>query len=54
MSGNKDSCVVILERSYYDKKLQSMIDKEITNGTYVPGRDSTLTDLMKFSRFFVL
>ena len=50
-SGDKDSCVVILKRSVCDKKLQSMIDKGITNVTYAPTTDSTLTDLKKFQDF---
>ena len=50
-SGYKDSCLVILKRSDYDRKLQSMIDEEITNGTYAPTTDSTLTDFKKFQDF---
>ena len=48
ISGDKDSCVVILNRSNSDKKLQSMIDQRFTNGTYAPTTDSTLSDLKKF------
>ena len=51
ISGDKDSCVVILKRSDCDKKLQSMIDEGNTNGTYVPTTDSTLSDLKKFQGF---
>ena len=47
-SGNKDSCVVILKRSDYNKKLQNMIDEGITDGTYAPTTDSTLGDLKRF------
>ena len=36
VSGDKDSCVVILKRSDYDKEFQSMIDEGTTNGTYAP------------------
>ena len=36
ISGDKDSFVVILKRSDYNKKLQSMINEGITNGTYAP------------------
>ena len=42
ISGDKDSCVVILKRNDNDKKLQSMISEEITNGTYAPTTESTL------------
>ena len=39
ISGDKDSCVVILRRSDYDKKLQSMVDEGITNGKYAATED---------------
>ena len=51
ISHDKNSCVVILKRSDYDKKLQSMIYEGITNGTYAPTTDSTLDDLNKFQYF---
>ena len=51
ISGDKDSCVVILKRGDYDKKLQNMIDEGITNGTYAPTADTTLNDLKKFQDF---
>ena len=51
VSGDKDSCVVILKRSDYDKEFQSMIDEGTTNGTYAPTLKSTLTDLKKFKDF---
>ena len=54
LSGDKDSCLVILKRSDYDRKLQSMIDEEITNGTYAPTTDWTLTDFKKFQDFCVV
>ena len=54
LSGDKDSCLVILKRSDYDRKLQSMIDEEITNGTYAPSTDWTLTDFKKFQDFCVV
>ena len=54
LSGDKDSCLVILKRSDYDRKLQSMIDEEITNGTYAPTTDWTLTDFKKFQDFCVI
>ena len=49
--GDKDSCVVILKRGDYDKKLQGMIDEGITNGTYAPTADTILNDLKKFQDF---
>ena len=51
ISGNKDSCTVILKRGDYDKKLQSMIDEGITNRTYAPTADTTLNELRKFQDF---
>ena len=50
ISADKGSCV-ILKRSDYDKKLQSMIDEGITNGIYASTTDSTLSDLKKFQDF---
>ena len=51
ISRDKDSCVVILKRGDYDKKLQSMIDEGITNGTYAPTVNTILNDLKKFQDF---
>ena len=51
ISGDKDSCVVILKRGDYDKKLQGMIDEGNTNGTYAPTADTILNDLKKFQDF---
>ena len=39
ISGDKESCVVILKISDYDKKLQIIMDEGITNGTYAPTTD---------------
>ena len=51
ISCDKDSYVVILKRSDYAKKLQSMIDNAIAHGTYAPTTDSTLSDLKKCQNF---
>ena len=51
ISGDKDSCVVILKGSDYDKKLEYMIDEGISNGTYAPTTDSALSDPKKFQDF---
>ena len=40
-----------MKRSDYDKKLQSMIDKGITNGTYAPNTNSALSDFKKIQDF---
>ena len=47
ISGDKDSCLVLSKRSDYDKKLQSLIDEGIINGTYASTKESTLNDLKK-------
>ena len=51
ISGDKDFCVVILKISDYDQKLQSMTDERITNGTYTPTIDLTLSALKEFQDF---
>ena len=51
ISRDKDSCVVILKRGDYDKKLQCMADEGITNGTYASTADTTLNNLKKFQDF---
>ena len=51
ISGDKDSCLVILKRGDYYKKLQGMIDEGITNGTYAPTVDTILNDVKKFQDF---
>ena len=48
ISSGKDSCVIILKRSDYDEKLQSIIKNGVTDGTYSPTADTTLSDLKKF------
>ena len=52
VSGEKESCVVIMNRSDYFKKLQHMIDEGIENGVYIVTEDKTLKDL-KLSRSFL-
>ena len=51
ISGDKDSCVIILKRGEYDKKSQGLIDEGITNGIYAPTVDTILNDLKKFQDF---
>ena len=36
LSGDKDSCVVIIQREEYDMKLQNMVDDVIRKGNYSP------------------
>ena len=51
MSGDKDSCVVILNRDDYVAKFENMIQDGINNGTYKLTVDSTIKDLQKFQNF---
>ena len=50
ISGDKDSCVVILKRSDYNKKLQSMIDVEMQAIAHVLQQDPS-NDLFSFTIF---
>ena len=43
--------MVIMQKDYYNHKLQQMIDERIKNGIYTPTEDNTLTDLRKFQDF---
>ena len=45
--GDKESCVVIMNRSDYFKKLQHMTDEGIEHGVYIAAEDKTLQDLKK-------
>jgi len=51
MKGDKDSSVVIMNRSDYTEKLESMIQDGIRNGTYQETIDTTLQDLKQFQSF---
>ena len=51
VSGDKESCVVIMNRSYYFQQLQHMIDEGIENGVYSLTKDRTLEDLKLFRSF---
>ena len=52
VSGDKESCMVIRNRSDYFKKLQHIIDEGIQNGVYIVIEDRTFEDL-KFFRSFL-
>ena len=45
---DKDSGVVVLKKSDYKSKLDTMIDAGILKGTYVENPDSTLKDFRTF------
>ena len=51
VSADKDSCVVILKRTDYINKLETMINKSIESGTYVECEDTTLIDLKLIQDF---
>ena len=51
LSGDKDSCVVIMQREDYDMKLQNMVDDGIRQGIYSPSVHTTLSDSKKFQDF---
>ena len=48
--GDKDSCVVIMNKTNYVQKLQNMIDEAIEK--YANSSDNTLKDLKHFQDFF--
>ena len=49
--GDKDSSVVLLNKSDYLEKMQNMLDKGIQDGIYEAAADTILSDLKKFNRF---
>ena len=51
VSGDKESCVVIMNRSDYFKKMQHMIDEGIQNGVSIVTEDRTLEYLKLFRSF---
>ena len=51
VKGEKDSNVVIMKKSDYVTKLNTMIDDGIMKGTYVETIDGKLTELSRFQDF---
>ena len=49
--GDKDSCVVLMNKKDYIDKLQTMIDDGVKRGVYTPTTDNTLDDLRHFRDF---
>ena len=49
--GDKDSCVVIMNKSDYVQKLQQMINEGIAKGIYAESQDNTIDDLKHFNDF---
>ena len=48
---DKDSCVAIMTREEYNKKLEAMLNDGIRKGIYVPTEDTTLRDLKLLQDF---
>ena len=51
VKGDKDSSVVIMKKSDYITKLDTMIDDGIMKGTCVETTDSTIKELLQFQDF---
>ena len=51
LSGDKESCIVILNKADYVNKVNKMIDEGIASGKYVETSDTTHTDLKRFQDF---
>ena len=51
VSGDKDSCVVIMTREDYNDKLEAMLNDGISKGIYAHTEDTTLRDLKLFQDF---
>ena len=51
VSGDKESCVVLIDKTDYQDKLQKMVEDGIKNGIYKVAEDNTLKDLKLFKSF---
>ena len=51
VSGDKESCVVLIDQTNYQDNLQKMVDDGIKNGIYKVAEDNTLKDLKLFKSF---
>ena len=51
ISGDKDSCVVIMNKQDYIQKLEDMLNEGIKRGTYGRSADATKQDLETFQSF---
>ena len=49
--GDKESCVVLIDKTDYQDKLQKMVEDGIKNGIYKVAEDNTLKDLKLFKSF---
>ena len=48
VKGDKDSSVVIMKKSNYVTKLNTMIDDGVTKGTYAETTDNMLKEIPRF------
>ena len=51
VSGDKEPCVVLIDKTDYQDKLQKLVDDGIKNGIYKVAEDNTLKDLKLFKSF---
>ena len=51
VSGDKKSCVALIEKTDYQDMLQKIVDDGIKNGVYEVAEDNTLKDLKLFKSF---
>ena len=50
LSGDKDSCVIVINKQDYIRRLEAMLDEGIKRGTYERSTDTTKHDLETFQR----
>ena len=51
VSGDKELCVVLIDRTDYQDKLQTIVDDDIKSVIYKVAEDNTLKDLELFKSF---
>ena len=51
VSGDKDSCVVIMTREDFNNKLEAMLNDGISKGIYTATEDTTLREFKLFQNF---
>ena len=51
VSGDKESCVVLIDKTDYQNQLQKIVDNGIKNHIYKVAEDNTLKDLKLFKSF---
>ena len=51
LSGDKDSSIVIMNKNYYNRKIDDMINERIQQGKYKETDDNILKELESFQSF---